>query len=265
MTDVARGGGAAGGTSRLGSAAAGTLRAAAATFRLAALAGWRAPAIFALAVLPELAQHAAEIQLGMYDSKAAFRAAAEDPLRWFFAYPKIAGFVLAILLTARFWSAGSARQAVLIGPRTLLKLLFAIGLTIVAELPFKWLKAASGAAEIDMALTALSSAIQAGLIVYLVGTLIGDGANSLRTAFTRRWPSALLLVLLAALVFVPGQALHMGNHLAAFGQPPALVWALMLFDSVWVGFMACGIGSALFVAYRAGPTWRGWTVRPSLS
>ena len=249
---------------RLASALMGTLRAAGATFRLAALTVWRAPAILAVAVLPELAQHAAEIHLGMYDSKQAFRAAAEDPLRWFFAYPKIAGFVLAILLTARFWSLGSVRQAFLIAPRDLMKLVFAIALTVLAELPFKWLREASGSPVLDAVLTMMSVAVQAGLLVYLVGALVGDRENSLRSAFTRRWPTALLLSLLAALAFIPGQALHTGNHLAAFGLDPALVWALMLFDSLWVGLMAAGLGSALSVAYRAGPTWHGWTVPPAL-
>ena len=249
---------------RLASALMGTLRAAGATFRLAALTVLRAPAILAVAVLPELAQHAAEIHLGMYDSKQAFRAAAEDPLRWFFAYPKMAGFVLAILLAARFWALGSVRRAFLIGPRDLVKLVFAIALTVAAELPFKWLKEASGSPVLDMGLMAASIAVQAGLLVYLVGALVGDPENRLRSAFTRRWPTALLLALLAALAFIPGQALHTGNHLVAFGLHPASVWALMLFDSLWVGLMAAGLGSALFVAYRAGPTWRGWTVPPAL-
>jgi hypothetical protein len=249
--------------SSFASAARGILVAIGATFRRAALAPAAAPLILAVAVLPEFAQHAAEIHLGMFDSKAAFRAASMDPLRWFFAYPKVAGFVLAILLTARFWATGSVKKAFLIPPMTLLKLLLAIGLAFAAELPFTWLKDASASPAADAVLAALSAILQAGLLVYLVGSLLGDRDNDLRSALTIRLPTALLLVLLAALVFIPGQALHLANHRAAFGLPDPLLWALMLFDSLWVGLMAAALGSALYVAYRAAPTWRGWTVRPT--
>ena len=248
--------------SRLGSALAGTFWSAAATLGLGVRTWWAAPALVAIAVLPEFAQHAAEVQLGMYESKEAFRAAGDHPLRWAFAYPKVAGFVLAILLVARFQALGSIRRAFLVGGGNLLRLGFAMGLTLVAELPFDRLKSAIESPEIDVTLAIVSGLIQAGLLVYVVGALLGDRTNSLRSAFTVRWPTALLMTFLAALVFVPAQALHTGNHLTAFGQPAAIVWGLMLFDSLWVGVMAACLGTALAVGYAAGPTWHGWTERP---
>ena len=248
---------------KLGSAFAGIGWAIVSTGRLAARTWVAAPAIIGIAVLPELAQHAAEIHLGMFESKEAFRAAAEDPLRWTFAYPKVAGFVIAILMTARFWALGSVRGALLIAPGTLLRLAVAIALTLAAEQPFTWLKEASATAAVDGLLTVASALVQAGLLVYLVGALVEDRSNGLRRSFTDRWPTALLITLLAAIALVPTQALHSANHSAAFGQPASLVWALMIFDSLWVGLMAASIGSALFVGYRAGPTWRGWTEKPA--
>jgi hypothetical protein len=248
--------------SRLGSAVAGTFWAVVATFRLGARTALVAPVLLAVSVLPEFAQHAAEVHLGMYESRAAFRAAGDDPLRWAFAYPKLAGFVLAILLIARFWALGSVRKAVMVGGGNLLRLAFAIGLTLAAEYSFDRLDDVSASPAIDIALAIVSALIQTGLLVYIVGALIDDRTNGLRRAFTEKWPTALLITLLAAIVFVPGQALHMGNHLAAFGQPAAIVWGLMLFDSLWIGMMTACLGTALHVGYAAGPTWRGWTDRP---
>lgn len=248
--------------SRLTSGVSGTLWALVAVIRQALRTLLLAPVIVAISVLPEFAQHAAEIHLGMYESKDAFRAAGDDPLRWAFAYPKIAGFVLAILLAARFCASGSVRKAFLIGWSTLLRLAFAIGITLAAEYPFDRVEALIDSAAADTALSIASALVQAGLLVYLIGALLGDRSISLRRAFTERWPTALLVVLLAAAVFVPGQALHTGNHHAAFGQPAIMVWLLMLFDSLWVGLMAAGLGAALCVGYAAGPTWRGWTERP---
>ena len=233
------------------------------TARLGARTWIAAPAIVAIAVLPELAQHAAEVHLGMFDSKEAFRAAGEDPLRWAFAYPKVAGFVIAILMTARFWALGSVRKALLVAPYTLLRLAVAIALTLAAELPFKWLGEETSSPVVDGILAAASVLVQAGLLVYLVGALLDDRSNGLRRAFTDRWPTALLMTVLAALALLPTQALHSANHSAAFGQPGSVVWALMIFDSLWVGLMAALIGSAFFVGYRAGPTWRGWSDRPT--
>lgn len=251
------------GPSRLRSAFAGTARAALATYRLGGMTLVAAPAIVALAVVPELVQHVAEIRLGMFESKDAFKALAEDPTRWAFGYAKVAGFVLAILATVRYRALGSVRAAFLVPPRSLLRILFAIGLTFVAALPFEWVKEQGAPAALSIAASTVSWLIQGGLLVYLVATLTDDRTLSIRRAFAECWPTSLLLLFLAALAFVPAQALHMYNHMLAIGQPAAIVWALMLFDSLWVGLLAALLGSALFVGYRAGPGWRGWTARPA--
>ena len=68
-----------------------------------------APIIPALIVLPEFAQHVVEIQIGIFDSRDAGQALANDPTRWMFGYAKLAGLVFAILATVRFWGARSNR------------------------------------------------------------------------------------------------------------------------------------------------------------
>ena len=66
---------------------------------------------------------------------------------------------------------------------------------------------------------------------------------------TRSWAYLPLLLLLLAAGFAPAQILHGLNHSWALGQPPALVWALMIFDSLVVGLLASLVGSAMYVAY----------------
>jgi hypothetical protein len=246
----------------LRSAVGGTAQAALATYRLGGKALIAAPLLIAIAVVPELAQHIAEISLGMFNSREAFHAGADDPLRWTFAYPKVIGFVLATLGIARFWALGSVRAALLVRPAALLRIAFAFALTLIAEQAFAWLKAISDSPALNELLGGASLLVQAGLLVLLVAALVEDRTTGLRAAFTSRWPTAMLIILLGAVAFVPAQAAHSFHHLAALGQPAPLVWALMLWDSLWVGLMAALAGSALFVAYRAGPTWRGWTVNP---
>jgi hypothetical protein len=112
----------------------------------------------------------------------------------------------------------------------------------------------AGAMEISI----FSNVIQAGMLVWLVGRLSDDPASSLPRAFTVQLPTALVMLILFACAFAPGQLLHGLDHRLALGQPRALVWALMLFDSLVVGMMAAISGGALYVAYSLGATWRGW-------
>ena len=64
---------------------------------------WLAPAVLALVVIPEFAQHVVEIRIGMFESAEAARSLQNEPTRWAFGYIKIAGLVLTFLAAARFW------------------------------------------------------------------------------------------------------------------------------------------------------------------
>ncbi|RXD05469.1 hypothetical protein EQZ23_10405 [Sphingomonas sp. UV9] len=221
-----------------------------------------APLILAIAVVPEFLQHIAEIHLGMFDSVDRFRALADDPLRWNFGYVKVAGFLIAILATARFWSVGSVRRTLLVPPLVLAKVVGGLVLGYVLAWPFQWLGQQGLSPVIGIPLKLVSAVIQAGILIYLVGALLEDRSVTAKRAMTALLPAAVLLCVLAAIAFVPSQGLHMANHKLALGQPLPIVWALMIFDSLWVGLFAGLVGSALFVGSRTGLTWNGWTVRP---
>ena len=237
----------------------GTAWAILATYRLSGRMFWIAPAIVAIAVLPELVQHGAEMKLGMFASKEAFRALANDPTRWAFGYAKIAGLWLGILLTVRFLASENWRGVFRMPLRDLGRLVLAIGTTLLVDEALKRAGQAVGAAT---AFGALSAFLQAGLTLYVVAIVASERTIDLRGAFWRFLPTSLLLTLLMAVAFVPAQALHTANHLLAMGRPMGVVGAIMLFDSLLVGLMATLIGSAMFVAVRAAPTWQGWTRRP---
>ena len=96
----------------------------------------------------------------------------------------------------------------------------------------------------------------------MVGALLEDRSVTAKRAMTSLLPAAILLCVLAAIAFAPSQMLHMANHKLALGKPLPIVWALMIFDALWVGLFAGLVGSALFVGSRTGLTWKGWTVQP---
>lgn len=228
------------------------------TYRLGGTAVVAAPLLLAFAVLTEAVQHIVEIRLGMFESVAAFRALGNDPLRWMFGYTKVAGFLISILTIARFWATGSVKAALLIPLGDLGRLIFAIVLTLGIALSIDWVQSHGLPRALDIILSSISFILQTGLTLYVVGALFGDRAMTLRRSFTDRFPTAIIMTLTMLAAFAPCQALHMLNHKIAIGGPTPLVWAMMAFDSLWIGLFAALVGSAMYAGYKSGLTWRGW-------
>lgn len=215
---------------------------------------WLAPAIPLIAVIPEFVQHVVEIQIGMFDSKEAGKALANDPTRWSFGYAKLAGYLIAILGAARFWAARQQGLAwyspwgiawKVFGIAIVLNGLF-MALTVVVADPLKGAVGETGANAISLA----ANLVTLPLLVLLVAGLVGDSKATLASVYRIGWGAALRIVLLSAVVLVPLMALHRLNHDLAFGAHPALVWALMVFDSLVIGLLATGWGTAIHHGYR---------------
>ncbi|WP_228242233.1 hypothetical protein [Porphyrobacter sp. GA68] len=213
---------------------------------------WLAPVIPLLIVLPEFAQHVAEIRLGMFDGGEIARAAASDPARWVFGYTKIAGLLLAILATIRCWGSHGRPQRwwnlrdVRWSAVALALLLIALsavpGWLVEPVLGDPW----TPVIDVVLMLAALPS------LVLLVAGLAGDRDVTLRAAFATRagWLSALRMIVFAAAVWTPLQWLHGANHRWAMGAAEPVVWALMVWDSLVVGLLATMAGTALHHGWR---------------
>lgn len=212
---------------------------------------WKAPLVLALVVAPEFLQHVAEIRLGMFDSKAQAIAVANDPTRWAFGYAKIAGLVLTFLAAARFWSARE-RGVAWYSLSDIAWGRFALGLLLFGGIPAApaLVEAQIGKANADLAGMILTILLLPALFLMLAG-LFGDRITPIRAMWLRSWPWAVLAVILLVLAFAPAQWLHGMNHKWAFGADPAIVWALMIFDSVLVGLLAGLTGTALYLGYEA--------------
>ena len=215
---------------------------------------WLAPAIPLIAVIPEFVQHVVEIQIGMFDSREAGKALANDPTRWAFGYAKLAGYLIAILAAARFWAA-RVQGLAWYSPWGIAWKVFGIGLLLNGLLSaLTWaledpLKSAVG----EMATNVISLALNLvtlPLLVLLVAGLVGDRKATIGSVYRYGWGAALRIVLLSAVVLVPLMALHSYNHTLAIGSHPALVWALMVFDSLLIGLLAAGWGTAIHHGYQ---------------
>lgn len=227
-------------------------RALAGTYRRGGRLFMVAPLAAVLVVVPEFLQHAAEIQIGMFDSRTAARAVADDPLRWAFGYAKLAGLTLAFFATARVWwsreRGGAAwwRLDRIDWPH------FLIGLVILAIAPLlaQPLKSAGLAVAGQAAEWLLSLATLPAFLHALKG-LFADRATPARAVWTRGWRYVPLFLLLLVGAFVPATALHYAFHALAFGRPTAVVWILMTLDSLAVGLLAAMVGTA-YAAFRDG-------------
>ncbi len=212
---------------------------------------WLAPIIPAISVIPEFAQHITEIDLGMFVSKDAAKDLADDPTRWAFGYVKLAGLLLAILASIRFWAASEQGNhwwdVRLIAWNTLGLAIVVIALTAIPDLFLSPLLGETAAQMMSVGL----SIITLPLLILLVAGLAGNRQISLRSVFTKGWIPAIKMILFLAVIWAPLQWLHGQNHELAFGASSGAVWALMIFDSVVVGVMATYAGSAIFHAYKS--------------
>lgn len=223
-----------------------SLRDALQVFRLAPLA-------LLLVMVPEFVQHAAEIGLGMFASDEAFRTLAQDPTRWAYGTAKLVGLPLAVLFTARFWanraSGRPGRSLAAIAWRPLaLGFLILVLCSLPGSLPLDFGGAASLAIGLGLTLLSLPG------VVLMIAGILGDRAFGLRDAYVRGWSKALRIALYIAPPWLFLQLLHEANHTAALGQPGALVWGLMAFDTLVVGLMAAVAGTGAhhgFIGPRA--------------
>ena len=211
---------------------------------------WLAPIIPLIAILPELAQHAAEIRLGMFESSEAFAASAQAPTRWLFAYFKIAGLFVAILAAARYLGGAKKRWW---DPRGIAwkRFLIALAINIAFSLGHVGLQQAFGG-RTPLAIDVAYQIAGLPLFIYLIGPLYGDTTMTLRRAYTLGWVMAALAGALSLLAWGPTQLLHERNHVWAFGQSEPVIWLLMILDSLLVGLMACWLGAALAAGYWLG-------------
>ncbi len=212
---------------------------------------WKAPLVLALVIVPEFIQHIVEIRIGMFDSREAFRALQLDPTRMAVGLVKVAGVVLTMLASVRFW-ATRERGLPWYGVADIDWRRFGLGFLLFGLVPaapalFVSQIGQNTAQAIGFALSFL---LLPALFLTLAG-LVGDRVTSSRDIWRRSWPWAILMVVLVVAAFVPAQLLHSKNHEWALGADPAIVWALMIFDSVLVGLLAGLTGTALYLGYES--------------
>lgn len=201
-----------------------------------------APSIALLAFAGELLQHIAEVQLGMFASKAAFIALQNTSGRMFFGVFKIAAVLTAAMWAARWLAVRSGKAGSVDWPRLVLPsipVLIALVAIMLSALEFK--------IRIGAMLAVTIIAIPVSYMA--MDALFGNPRLGWRDTLKLRPQPPLsefsLIVPLALLVYS-----HFANHSLAYGAASALVWALMVWDSALVAMLALWMGVITWRGYR---------------
>ncbi len=212
---------------------------------------WLAPLVPLIVVLPEFVQHIAEIRMGMFADKAAFDGLAQDPRRMSFGIVKVIALLLAIFAAARFWATRGGAQRWW-NPRGILwgRLVLAIVLASLVGIPGILLEDSIGVTGRQV-LDAVLTLATLPLFTWLVSALLADRDMTWKRVWRSGWLPGLRIAIFAALLWAPLQWLHGQTHIWAMGADVAVVWLLMIFDSLVVGLLATLAGSALFFGYGA--------------
>ncbi len=230
----------------------GALRALAELYPRALRLFWLAPLSVALVVVPEFLQHVVEMRIGMFESRDAFKALQLDPTRMALGYAKIAGLLLAMLATARFWWTREQGGGPWWDLRRVAWGRFLVGFLIffgIGSLP-ELAKGHVPDSTHQIAGTVWAILLLPFLFLTLAG-LFGDRATPVGAMIKRSWPWLLLTAVLAVIGFAPLAWLHGKNHDWAMVTAPPVDWALMVFDSLLVGMLAAITGTALYLGYTA--------------
>lgn len=203
-----------------------------------------APLIPMLVVLPEFLQHIAEINLGMFDSRETAIELGDNSTRMAFGYVKLAGLLLAILGTIRFWGAWRTDQRWWDLSSVVWRIVcLSIALIALTSLPQAVLGDSVGEDAAQLVGMGLALATLP-LIVLLVRGLSGDRSSTLLEMFRNGWFASIRILAFATLVWLPLQFVHGKNHDWAYGASELVVWSLMIFDSIVVGLLATMAGTA---------------------
>lgn len=214
------------------------------------------PWLFMLPVGVEFIQHVGEVSIGMYDGYAQAEAVGAHPLRTGLGFAKTVALIVSTYWVIRFLQAGPAQAANGNAFRTFAPVFaWSVAWSAAGLWGGNVLAAAGVPAEALMPIglgTFLGLFLfELGLAAWKSAAAIGDGRIGFARSLTLSrgsWLWALGFTLAAVL---PPMVLHHALNLGAIGRTPAMVWTLLVLDSLLVGYLAALLaGTNLFIARR---------------
>ncbi|GAA4022120.1 hypothetical protein GCM10022280_23430 [Sphingomonas swuensis] len=229
------------------------------------------PLLFLVPVLFEFAQHVIEVRIGLYQSADMARALENDGARMMAGYWKTLAISLPSYWMYRYVASGRDAAFARRPDGRALLLWAALFVPLVALM--QWLAlfgpplgsviGLNGSAEswAKGLLTLFQTVVGIYLTAWLVAWSLGNAAiGPLRSVAIMNGSFWRTVALIIAGV-VPLMALHYGG-LFAIGRPEPLVWAIMVFDAIVVGFLSLTIFGANAIAAMRAAERKGVSLMP---
>lgn len=247
------------------------------------------PFLFLIPVLIEFAQHVVEINIGMYDNRAAARGVLANDSRLALGYAKALALTLPAYWFVRYmgWGRDAAKARAVERPAVLL---FAAQFALLAAVQWFGLfgppigvlfglqgngaTVAGTGAEAEAAATAATAAAAAAaalviqtvvgiyLTAWFVAWPLGNAAIGPVRSFGVMAGSFWRTIGYVIAGIVPLMALHYALGLGAIGLPRGLVWVMMAIDAIVVGFLALTMPGANYMAARRAAERKGVALVP---
>ena len=214
------------------------------------------PLLFLVPVVAELAQHAAEVRIGMFRKGSDSAALADHPLRMRFGLIKLVAMFLPVYWVTRYFGFGPDSGQVAVLDPVAIQLLMPVFLLT------------SGLACVQLLLTPRFDGTigkLAGLLLFFVtffggiyiipwqvAAALGDESVGFLRSFEILHGSFWWCLLLFLAAFVPVMIPHYMLHSLAIGKARVVMWSILLLDSLLVGYLAVLLaGAGYFIARNA--------------
>jgi hypothetical protein len=217
------------------------------------------PLLIALPTIAEMAQHAIEYRLGIFDSVESMQRMAADPGRMAYGMVKVLTLFLLLYWVSRAMAfgrgggrrvLGDGRSAFLFLWVVLLSLLL-VGVGLFGDdLLGSFVDEPKTRFRIMLLLFAAGSTLHIYLMVWMVGAALGNGPLNIPASFRimkgNFWWSAVFFLIAQ----LPLMAAHFGLNFAAVGRPAPVMWALLALDALLVGFLGIVLAASQYLIAR---------------
>jgi hypothetical protein len=230
-----------------------------AAYRESAKVAIARPLLFALPLVAEFTQHVIEYRIGMFQSMARMSAVADHPARMGFGQVKILSLVLisywvvrqlANMDGARLRVLGDARSLYLFAGVILWSVATAIPQQFGGSLLAPFVPNPAVLAIIGLLFFVFTTVVDMYLTVWKVGAALGNARLGIPASFRIMsgnfwWSLGYFFVM-----FLPLIILHYVLNGLAVGRPEALLWPILTFDSLVVGYLGIVLVTTIYVIAR---------------
>lgn len=217
-----------------------------------------------LALIPvafEIAQHAVEVRIGMYDSVAMAQAVEHHPLRMGFGVLKVASLLLAGYWVPRFLAWRDPRRAGRLDPPAVRLFAGFFAFQLAIALVQLFVLPQTGAV---LLVTFLGGQIVNVLVVaWGIAAPLGNAVIGPRRSVAIMAPQLLWGVAFSLAAMLPLMIPHYAFAALALLGPRWALWPVMLIDSLLVGWLTAVLVAAAYHVALRGAERAGVTLTPA--